>query len=389
MRLPFRTQLVDEIHAPTNAASSNTHVENILSIDFGDTSSDDDAIFNPQQASRHRIDNVPLHSTRRTRFARNPLAHAEDVRLTPTRLLLTYIHAEQKEEEDIRQPHPASRSRGTDGQYTNPTRTLYGGIENPPSYDSGAGRTLADVYRKMNRDPYAGASNNSPRQAALLRVLGELGLRRNESVFLDAGSGFGIPCIAVALFYGVRCYGVEHSVELVERSKIYAREAGVADLCTFEHLDIKKLDGRWLTSRGITHIYSFDRVFLPKTGQYLCDLIVSYAIGNRRPLQKIVTCFKQSESGPTYWNRSLFSTIFEKRFQMSSKGGSWHTFYVLEVRPDFELEDECVLPEVSESGIPLHQEEEEEEEEAVHVLGPRSRYGRRLIPPSSIRRTNG
>ncbi len=72
---------------------------------------------------------------------------------------------------------------------------------------------------------------------------------------------------------------------------------------------------------------------------------------------------------------------------MSSKGGSWYTFFcILEVQPDFGLEDEYVSPEESEPGIPLHHEEEEE---ASHVLGPRSRYGRLLTPPSNIRRTNG
>lgn len=128
------------------------------------------------------------------------------------------------------------------------------------------------VRSKVNRllgqwraNPLSGGTNNALSYAGVKTVVGKLAkqvpFRRGSSVFVDLGSGCGIPCIFTALRYGVCCIGLEKDPNLVELAREYAADAGVEDLCRFECLDVAQLRTQWFSDHGATHVMAFDVCF--------------------------------------------------------------------------------------------------------------------------------
>jgi tRNA G46 methylase TrmB len=123
--------------------------------------------------------------------------------------------------------------------------------------------TLLDQWRA---DPISGGTNNAL-SAAAVRVLikklaGKRSFNGSSSVFLDIGSGAGIPCIYVALRYRVRCIGVEKSAELVKRAQQFAESVGLDEhQCRFFCRDAAQLTSRFYVEQGVTHVPAFDACF--------------------------------------------------------------------------------------------------------------------------------
>lgn len=114
----------------------------------------------------------------------------------------------------------------------------------------------------------SGGSNNSTTLAGMKRVFSAMDRVTpfgEDSVLLDLGSGAGLPCIYTALKYGIRTFGVEVDAELVLIARQFAQRAGVSSLVTFVCSSIDRLTAEWYTERGVTHVYSYDEVFLPAT----------------------------------------------------------------------------------------------------------------------------
>jgi len=133
---------------------------------------------------------------------------------------------------------------------------------------------ISKIYKLISKDLYLNGTSNSSTFSGLLSVIKELNLSKN-SIFLDIGSGFGIPCIVVAKLYGCKCYGIEYDKNILNRSIYYAKLAGVSNLCTFVNLDIRNLNSKWIRSRYITHIYTFDKAIIPITWNHMHDVIES------------------------------------------------------------------------------------------------------------------
>ncbi len=113
-----------------------------------------------------------------------------------------------------------------------------------------------------------GGTNNSLSAAGVSRLAKKLAAKRafsaSTSVFLDIpiGSGAGIPCIYVALRYGVRCIGVEKTPELVEIAKRFAKSVGLSeDQCRFLCRDATELPSHFYIEHGVTHVLIFDACF--------------------------------------------------------------------------------------------------------------------------------
>ena len=115
----------------------------------------------------------------------------------------------------------------------------------------------------------SGGSNNSMSYAGIKALVAKLTrqhpFRRNRSVFLDLGSGVGIPSIYVALRFGVRSIGVERCPQLVDLANDYAASAGVGHLCRFVCADVCALDARWYSDERISHVFAFDARFGAET----------------------------------------------------------------------------------------------------------------------------
>lgn len=127
--------------------------------------------------------------------------------------------------------------------------------------------TVNRLLARWRANPISGGTNNALSYAGVKTVTGKLAkqlpFRQGSSGFLDLGSGCGIPCIYVALRYGVSCIGVEKDPALVELAREYAQEAGVADLCEFACQDVTQLGSQWFSQSGVTHVMSFDARFGP------------------------------------------------------------------------------------------------------------------------------
>ena len=130
----------------------------------------------------------------------------------------------------------------------------------------------------------SGGSNNAMSYAGIKALVAKLTrsnpFRRNHSVFLDLGSGVGIPSIYVALRFGVRSIGVERCPQLVDLANQYAALAGVGHLCRFVCADVCSLDARWYAEERVSHVFAFDARFGAETlkkmycvlGQVACPL---------------------------------------------------------------------------------------------------------------------
>jgi len=137
-------------------------------------------------------------------------------------------------------------------------------------------------------------SNNATGLAGLVRIFGQLPELSANMVFADFGSGCGFPCIYASLHYGCQSYGIELEESVVKIAREYAEKAGVGHLCHFEVMDLDKLNINWARDKGITHVYSFDRVISAPAFNMVVD-----AVRNCQSVVAVVSCFPDS-----YWNSS-------------------------------------------------------------------------------------
>ena len=80
-------------------------------------------------------------------------------------------------------------------------------------------------------------------------------------MFLDLGSGVGIPSIYVALRFGVRTIGVERCPDLVPFNSPHLPELRIcAVLCA-------QIGPQWFCDERISHIFALDARFGDKTLQ--------------------------------------------------------------------------------------------------------------------------
>lgn len=168
---------------------------------------------------------------------------------------------------------------------------------------------IKSIYKRLTKDLLLDGSSNSATLSGLLSVLNELNLSK-DSVFLDLGSGLGIPCITVAALFGCKCYGIEYSEDLVIRSRIYAKDAEVDNLCTFITYDINNLNESWIDNLKVTHAYSFDKAIIPSTWNHMHDIL------EKSNVIYIVSCFDK------YINK-----ISKKKVRLISSGES-KTVYI-------------------------------------------------------------
>jgi SAM-dependent methyltransferase len=121
------------------------------------------------------------------------------------------------------------------------------------------------LLTKWRANLLSGGSNNSMSYAGVKALVAKLTrnhpFHRNRSVFLDLGSGVGIPSIYVALRFGVRTIGVERCPDLVDLANQFAASAGVGHLCQFVCGDVCRLGPRWFCDERISHIFAFDARF--------------------------------------------------------------------------------------------------------------------------------
>lgn len=123
------------------------------------------------------------------------------------------------------------------------------------------------LLRKWRKDLKSGGSNNSTTYSGLKKVFDSMHLVRPftaQSVFVDMGSGAGIPCIYIAMRFGCKVYGIEYDSDLVNIAKKYARESGVENLCFFEAKDFSTMRPVWFENRQVTHTFAFDGVYSPE-----------------------------------------------------------------------------------------------------------------------------
>ena len=131
--------------------------------------------------------------------------------------------------------------------------------------ESRVSRVINSLLKKWRGDLLSGGTNNSISyaggKAVVVKLTRKHPFARRRSVFVDLGSGAGIPCIYVALRFGVRCIGVEKCQSLVDLAEKFAVKAGVAHLCRFVCADVCSLDSQWYADEGITHVFAFDARF--------------------------------------------------------------------------------------------------------------------------------
>lgn len=162
----------------------------------------------------------------------------------------------------------------------------------------------------------SGGSTNSIGVASLIKLMELTNIDSKSSIFVDFGSGAGIPCIYVALKYGIKCYGLELLDGAVKKATENAKYAGVSELCTFLQMDLDDLNEDWGKDMNITHFYSFDTVFNYKAlaslskWQLKCTTL-NQIIGNLQPEKVNTEC------------------IGKKNCRMT--GGSCRNFYVWNV----------------------------------------------------------
>jgi hypothetical protein len=182
-------------------------------------------------------------------------------------------------------------------------------------------RQLAGQFR---RSVHSLGSNNSPQPAALKRILSAMGVNAT-SVFCDLGCGVGLPSIYAALMTGCTTYGVDYAGDLVTEAKAYAAQAGVSRLCTFTQGDILELTPAWFDDRGVTHVYTFDEVFLPAVYKRMHDCVTQ-----SRTVQIVASTTaegKRRKKARAAWSGTQVAKV---RFVMLG-GTSGHTMYVYQL----------------------------------------------------------
>lgn len=188
----------------------------------------------------------------------------------------------------------------------------------PSGWEVSTSAALKWAYSQFNADSHAGGSNNSPRMSGLLAVLDGMHLSA-DSVFLDLGSGFGMPSFAAALTYGCKCIGVEYQPHLVQRSNDLCARLKLTDRCQFIETDIMKLDEKWLAEQKVTHIYSFDTVFAVNVWQHMNKFIEAYGDS----LRALASNFAYS-----YWMIDGLSGVTQQQISMCVSGER-RTFHIM------------------------------------------------------------
>lgn len=132
------------------------------------------------------------------------------------------------------------------------------------------------LERQWTKNVLSAGSNNSTTLAGMKKVFDALNAAEPftaSSVLVDLGSGAGLPVIYAALKYGIRAHGVDSDPSLVATANSYARQASVDDLVSFKTNDISRLTVEWFTERKITHVYSYDVVFLTEPWNAVFDVL--------------------------------------------------------------------------------------------------------------------
>jgi len=78
----------------------------------------------------------------------------------------------------------------------------------------------------------------------IVEALRELDLPRDAARVLEVGCGKGAVCVPIARDLGFRVHGVDLFEPFLQEARTRAAEAGVADRCTFEQADMKKVLAR-------------------------------------------------------------------------------------------------------------------------------------------------
>lgn len=133
-------------------------------------------------------------------------------------------------------------------------------------------RAISSLLSKWLRSLKSEGSNNSTSLAGLKEVIARMAKEKSitqRSVFVDLGSGAGIPCIYVAKRFGCRVIGVEKDPILVALAREYARQANVEDLCEFVCEGFQELPRDWLEKQQATHIFVYDAVFRAESWNWL------------------------------------------------------------------------------------------------------------------------
>ena len=169
------------------------------------------------------------------------------------------------------------------------------------------------AYKKAQKSLLVGGTSNHLRPRSLTMVLEAMKLN-SQSTFVDLGSSLGLPCILASLTFDLpeaQCRGIEWSPLLVAAARALAKEANLS--INYTCADIGKLDHEDL--RGVTHLYSFDAVFLPDTFKHikffidLCTTLKTFA----------------SAHSPTHWPK--WSLQNQVRVRMGCSGQAF-TIYV-------------------------------------------------------------
>lgn len=175
------------------------------------------------------------------------------------------------------------------------------------------------LYRLIRKEPRSlllDGTNNSPSWSGLKRVLLAMNIHK-DSIFVDFGCGFGIPSIATALLFGCKCYGIDYHPSMAKEATTMAKEAGVSHLCTFERLDFLDMPSDWITSRGISHVYTFDPVVNPDAHAAMTNVVELSP-----DVQYIASSF-----GADYWAGT--TRIASEKISMLTSGQSF-TMSILE-----------------------------------------------------------
>jgi hypothetical protein len=193
----------------------------------------------------------------------------------------------------------------------------------PPETDEEIDETLKGLITAWRSSLISEGSNNSISLAGVkhvLEALNRVSPFTEDSVFVDLGSGAGIPVIYAALKYRVRAYGVEMDGALVSLAYQFAKKACVTDLVSFEHRNITSLTRRWYAERGVTHVFAYDIVFGDEVREQMFDTL------KQQPLYGAST---GGAGKKERWNNHNIQLLDIKLPQIALTGGkSSYTFYL-------------------------------------------------------------
>jgi hypothetical protein len=122
----------------------------------------------------------------------------------------------------------------------------------------------------MMQHPSSGGSNNSYTLGSFIKICKVISPGLGET-FVDLGSGYGLPVVAVAAMHGIKAYGLEIQKDLNAFSvqEVLKLPNDLQLLVSFSIGDILHL-GK-LPAGEI--IYMFDRAFTPDVKTHIMDLL--------------------------------------------------------------------------------------------------------------------